>query len=94
MDGNLAIYQGQHLLWHTNTSGKIVSNSGLQFQIDGTLLISDANDGSSIWHLSTGDTAQSLNIHDDCNLVLYDNTGSVIWATNTSRTYRIIATIL
>lgn len=78
-DGNLVLYQGQKVIWASNTARDGVTSA--QFQNDGNLVIYAGP--NSVWASNTGGTsADALVMQSDGNLVIYKS-GTAIWASET-----------
>eukprot|EP00937_MAST-01D_sp_MAST-1D-sp2_P004940 g4940.t1 len=90
-DGNLVVYQTNAaprvVLWASNTAGKAPSGGAdvhLDLQGDGNLVFySDPSSTQVVWASNTSSAAQ-LSMQEDCNLVLYDGSMNVLWASDTS----------
>ena len=79
-DGNLVLYQGGTVLWHTATNGK--GGHSLQMQGDGNLVLYTAS-GYPLWHTWTnGRIGARLAMQNDGNLVLYQGS-TALWHTHT-----------
>ena len=81
-DGNLVLKESNRPTWYTNTQGFILFGKGLQFGVDGNLFIYD-NEGEVQWSSEfQGKDAAYLKIRDDGCLVVYGNSGDLIWYRN------------
>jgi lysophospholipase L1-like esterase len=87
-DGNMILYQGNTILWTSQSEGHTPSVATLL--ADGNFVIEDQN-GKIFWQTGTagfagptGLSGQALVVQDDGNLVLYSSpSASPIWASNT-----------
>lgn len=82
-DRNIVLYDDRLPVW---SSGTIGSSPGvLRMQLDGNLVLYDAND-IPIWDSGTvGHPGASLAVQNDGNAVIYDR-GSPLWSTDTVAT--------
>ena len=86
-DGHLVLYcyskaNKPYVQWKTGKYGFKPQSTGLRFQNDGNLVISDIK-GKVKWTTNTHKTeADYLELQDDGNLVLYGKYRTVFWATN------------
>ena len=91
-DGNLVIVEGQSdVLWASNTGPCVPAGQcHLFFWDDGAnsgdvVLYGCPNCGKVLWDTNTKNTpASKLVMQSDCNLVLYDSSNKVLWASNTA----------
>lgn len=88
-DGNLVLYQGSKALWATNEfvhPPEIVERA--LFTADGDLQVyfynRSTNVNRMVWHSGTGGhSGAKFSVQNDGNAVIYDASGSAIWATGT-----------
>ena len=75
---NTALFPGEQLLWSTNTDYRGLKTC---FKDNGNLTIYDSYDETNwrdrIWRSNT--LAETLILQDDCNLVIKDSSGSILW---------------
>jgi hypothetical protein len=83
-DGNAVVYDGSTPIWHTHTYG--VANRYLSFQMDGNLVVYNAN-RTPAWNAATnGRGGTILKMQDDGNLVIYRLNNSVVWSSKYGHT--------
>lgn len=79
-DGNVVLYQGSAVLWHTHTAG--LRTHMLAMQGDGNLVLYDGM-SRPLWYSGThGQPGASLALQDDGNLVIYRGS-TAVWHTHT-----------
>jgi hypothetical protein len=86
-DGNFVVYEGETLLWASDTDGQGTGPYALRMQTDGNLVIYDSNEIAT-WSTDTegrGSGPYTLVMQDDKNLVIYCNydvlgTKAPIWS--------------
>ena len=79
-DGNIALYQGQHVKWVSNTGGRTDSPYKLLLQPDGNLVSYDKNN-SAIWQSGSRGNNCQLVLQKDGNVVIYGDDKHAKWDT-------------
>merc|ERR1719198_2094575 len=90
-DGNFVIYHASdyRAVWATNVFDSLSYTSGVvktfEFQTDANLVV--YHDGRAVWARASispedCDADCYLKLQDDCNLVMYDGSGTAKWSTN------------
>ena len=84
-DSNLVLYKNRvDAVWMSpGTWQSGVTLKGLQFKYSGDILM--MNGIKVIWKIPARNTAEMLILEDDGKLVVYDNSGSVLWKVNSGK---------
>lgn len=78
-DQNSTYMSYAQVLWSANRDRPVQSNSLLNFNADGELILRDA-DGSTVWSTDTsGRGVVGVNITQSGNLVLFDKRNTIVW---------------
>jgi hypothetical protein len=87
LDGNFVLYVNGQAKWASNTSGLTAMGNYAQFLPNGALRVYDISTISGpylAWSSGTGGKGARLSLQDDGNVVIYNASGTAIWATHTS----------
>jgi hypothetical protein len=79
-DGNLVLFHNGAVTWATDTNGT-GSNNQLLMQDDGNLALRSGY--TLLWETKTRGSNLLLEVQDDGNLVIYNQSGQAMWSTGT-----------
>lgn len=79
-DGNMVLHHGSTVVWASGTTGH--PGAELRFQTDGNLVLYDGS--HPLWASGNKPGAASVQLQDDCDLVMKDSSGAALWSLGTS----------